>query len=331
MLGQMSPAIQTLPVLILNPYNRCNCRCVMCDIWKRDTVEETSPEQFDRQLIDIERLGVKWVVFTGGEPLMHSGLFRMCAQLRARNIRVTILSSGLLLGRYAARIVEHSDDVIVSLDGPPKIHDRIRRVPGAFDLLAAGVRQIRQGERKFPIASRCTVQSANCAHLVATVAAARELELDSVSFLAADTTSSAFNRPVALSVERECELIPDAEQIFLLDSQIDAIIGADECGRFVQESPDKLRKIAHHFRSRLGITQAVSPVCNAPWTSAVVDADGTVRPCFFHAPIGRIANGTGLTDVLNGPRAIQFRSSLDVATNPVCRQCVCSLNWKSPL
>jgi Fe-coproporphyrin III synthase len=76
------------------------------------------------------------------------------------------------------------------------------------------------------------------------------------------------------------------------------------------------------------MAQAESPVCNAPWTSAVVESDGTVRPCFFHAPIGRIGNGTGFRDVLNGPQAIAFRASLDIATNPVCRQCVCSLNWK---
>jgi Fe-coproporphyrin III synthase len=259
---------------------------------------------------------------------MHPDLFRMCARLRERKIRVTLLSSGLLLGRYAPEIIAHTDDVIVSLDGPPKIHDRIRRITGAFDLLAAGVRRIRQGARKVPVGARCTVQNANCAHLVETVAAARELGLDSVSFLAADTTSSAFNRPVVLAAERQCELIPDPEQITVLEAQIEAIVSGNECSGFVAESPAKLRKIAHYFRCRLGMAQAESPVCNAPWTSAVVESDGTVRPCFFHAPIGRIGNGTGFRDVLNGPQAIAFRASLDIATNPVCRQCVCSLNWK---
>ena len=26
--------IHTLPVVVLMPHSRCNCRCVMCDIWK---------------------------------------------------------------------------------------------------------------------------------------------------------------------------------------------------------------------------------------------------------------------------------------------------------
>ncbi len=69
---------------------------------------------------------------------MHSDLFRLCDILRIRGIRVTVLSSGLLLDRHAAGIVASVDDVIVSLDGPPEVHDRIRGVPTAFR--AAGSR-----------------------------------------------------------------------------------------------------------------------------------------------------------------------------------------------
>ena len=36
-----------------------------------------------------------------------------------------------------------------------------------------------------------------------------------------------------------------------------------------------------------------------------------------------------LDQILNSPAAVAFRESLDVATNPVCQKCVCSLNWRS--
>ena len=42
-------------------------------------------------------LGVRWVVFSGGEPLMHSDLFRLSDRLRESGIRTTILTTGLLL------------------------------------------------------------------------------------------------------------------------------------------------------------------------------------------------------------------------------------------
>ncbi|HYM11884.1 MAG TPA: SPASM domain-containing protein, partial [Bryobacterales bacterium] len=70
--------------------------------------------------------------------------------------------------------------------------------------------------------------------------------------------------------------------------------------------------------------EPVAPRCNAPWVSAVVESDGTVRPCFFHQPVGSV-RGRGLREVLNSPQAVEFRRSLDVSTNPICRRCVCSL------
>ena len=319
----MTGAIENMPVLVLNPHNRCNCRCVMCDIWKRDSVEEIHEEQLEAQMESIERLGVEWVVLTGGEPLMHSRLFRLCGLIRARDIRLTLLSSGLLLERYAAEIVDHVDDVIVSLDGPPTIHDRIRRIDAAFARLQAGVNKIRSLRPEFPVAARCTVQRENAAWLSDTVAAAHNLQLDSISFLAADLTSQAFNRQPGSAPD----LVPD---LAILRDQIERIVDAGECGAFVLESAAKLRRIVNHFECANGGGQTTSPVCNAPWVSSVMEADGTVRPCFFHQAIGRVTTDHNLFDVINGPVATWFRATLDVATNPVCRRCVCSLNMPLP-
>jgi radical SAM protein with 4Fe4S-binding SPASM domain len=68
-----------------------------------------------------------------------------------------------------------------------------------------------------------------------------------------------------------------------------------------------------------------APRCNAPWVSAVVEADGTVRPCFFHAALGNI-HERAFGAILNAPESIAFRQELDVTTNPICRKCVCTLN-----
>jgi MoaA/NifB/PqqE/SkfB family radical SAM enzyme len=102
----------------------------------------------------------------------------------------------------------------------------------------------------------------------------------------------------------------------LLDAEIAALV----FDGFIAETPQKLRRII----------RPVTPVCNAPWVSAVVEANGAVRPCFFHPPIGQVDSSTTLFDVLNGSRAVAFRAALDVASNPVCRRCVCSLNWQPP-
>lgn len=322
----MNPVLDALPILILSPHNRCNCRCIMCDIWKTDKTREISAEDLERHVADIERLRVERVVFTGGEPLMHSDLFRLCRLLRKRNIRITLLSTGLLLERFCHDVVQHVDDVIVSLDGPPEIHDRIRRVRGAYDALSAGVRAILQLRPEFPVSVRSTVQKLNCHLLRDTAATARGLGACSISFLATDVTSSAFNRPDGWLIPRQDEITLSANELILLDREIESLIALGLCGGFVVESAAKLHEIASHFRAHLGLVKPLVRRCNAPWVSAVIEADGTVRPCFFHQPVGRLNEGRSLIEVLNGPEAIAFRTNLNVATNSVCLRCVCSLN-----
>ena len=330
----LSPVLEKLPILILTPHNRCNCRCVMCDIWKNTDAREMSAEDLERHVSSIERLGVEWAVFTGGEPLMHSDLFRLCDILRRRGIRVTVLSSGLLLDRNAAAIVASVDDVIVSLDGPPEVHDRIRGIPTAFQRLEAGVRTIQKIKPDFPISARCTIQRSNCSDLRATVAAARRLGLTDISFLGADVTSTAFNRPLGWTAEREAGVALTDMDLVLLEAEIELmILDCEKAGDgFVSETPQKLRRIASRFRGALSRNNdgCAAPICNAPWVSAVVEANGSVRPCFFHPPIGQVDSSTTLLDVLNGSRAVAFRAALDVDSNPVCRRCVCSLNWQPP-
>jgi MoaA/NifB/PqqE/SkfB family radical SAM enzyme len=326
----MTPVLERLPILIVDPYSRCNCRCRMCDIWKKTETDEISRDMLERNLASLEAFGIEWVVLSGGEPLMHPDLFGLCAALKARGVRVTLLTTGLLLGRHAGAVAAHVDDVIVSLDGPRNVHDAIRRVEGAFDTLAASVRGVREVRPDFLMAARCTVQRANHTHLRAAVRAAHGLGFGSISFLAADVRSTAFNRPGGWPLSRQEEIALSREELSALETEIEELIAEGECGAFIAESPEKLRRIVHHFRSHIGLAAAVAPQCNAPWVSVVVEADGTVRPCFFHPPIGKVGPGRTIADVLNGPEAVAFRSSLDVAGNPICRNCVCSLNLPLP-
>jgi Fe-coproporphyrin III synthase len=301
----------------------------MCDIWKDTTKAEISASDLERHLDDFERLSVQWVVLSGGEPLMHSDLFRLCALLRERKIRITLLSTGLLLERHARSIVDSLDEVIVSLDGPAEVHDRIRRTPGAFSMLERGVRAMQALQTRFPIFARCTVQRANYLFLRETARTAKQLGFKSVSFLAADLTSQAFNRPQEWSPEQQARIGLAETESPLLEREIEAFAAEWSGSKFIRETPEKLRRIVQHYRAHLNLCEPVAPRCNAPWVSAVLEADGSVRPCFFHKPIGRV-NGSGLFEVLNSFEAQQFRASLDVANNPVCRRCVCSLNWRDP-
>jgi Fe-coproporphyrin III synthase len=60
----------------------------------------------------------------------------------------------------------------------------------------------------------------------------------------------------------------------------------------------------------------------------VLEANGDVRPCFFHPPVGNVRTaplGELVTDNLRA-----FRASLDVHSDSTCGRCVCSLHasWR---
>jgi MoaA/NifB/PqqE/SkfB family radical SAM enzyme len=152
--------------------------------------------------------------------------------------------------------------------------------------------------------------------------------LDSISFLAADVTSEAFNRPGSWTGERQNGVALDAEDVGRLEEEIESLIREyrdDITMGFVVETAEKLRRIVLHFRAHLGQLTPVAPRCNAPWVSAVIEADGTVRPCFFHRALGNI-HEKALIEILNGEAAVDFRRALDIPKDPVCQKCVCSLH-----
>jgi MoaA/NifB/PqqE/SkfB family radical SAM enzyme len=263
---------------------------------------------------------------------MNAQLSALAQMVRAEGIRVTMLTAGLLLESQAESIAATIDDVIVSLDGPPAVHDRIRRVPHAFDQIATGVAAVRRFRPDMSVQARCTVQKANHRSLCEVVQSAKELGLNSLSFLAADLTSEAFNRPQGWVPERQDRVALDAQEVDALDAEIERLISEhklDLDAGFVVEPAGKLRRIVLHFRAHLGQAQHVAPRCNAPWVSAVIEASGDVRPCFFHPSFGNVHNHT-LHEIVNGPEALRFRADLDIATNPVCRRCVCSLHLPNP-
>ncbi len=323
--------IHAMPIAILMPHSSCNCRCVMCDIWKgNDNPRQLTKADVAGLLASLKRLNTQWVVMSGGEALMNPNLFRLCDRLRAEGMKITILSTGLLLKKYATQVVAQSDEVIVSLDGSEAVHNTIRRIPNAHQKLKEGVEAVKALKADFPISARCVIQRLNFADWPHIVDAAHDLGLDSISFLPADVSTEAFNRPELWAEERTEEVKLDAAQLPQLKTIIELLItnyASDFTSHFIAESPTKIRRIYDYYAAFYGLADFPLVSCNAPWVSTVVEADGTVRPCFFHHPLGNVRE-TSLPELLNSPSAIAFRQNLDMDSDPICRKCVCSLNLR---
>src|SRR5688572_13159112 len=90
--------ISALPIAILMPHSACNCRCVMCDIWKGNkNSKQLSAEDISSLLRSFKTLGTKRVVMSGGEALLNRNFFSFCEIIRKEGIKITLLSTGLTI------------------------------------------------------------------------------------------------------------------------------------------------------------------------------------------------------------------------------------------
>jgi len=321
--------IKALPLVILMPHSACNCRCVMCDIWKDNkNLKQLTEKDIQELLMSLKKLGTQQVLMSGGEALLNPNFFRFCEILNKEGIKISLLSTGLTIKKNTQAILSNVNDIIVSLDGNEEIHDRIRNIQGAFQKLKEGVQSLKTADPSFRITARTVIHRLNFRYWPAIIDSAKEIGLDQVSFLPADVSSHAFNREVLWSDQRQHEIMLMEEELPELKKIMESVIetyGTGYASYFIAENPEKLRKIYSYYAAFYGLNPFPYKKCNAPWVSTVVEADGTVRPCFFHAPLGNIREQS-LEEVLNSDEAIRFRKELDTQTDSTCVKCVCYLH-----
>jgi Fe-coproporphyrin III synthase len=301
----------------------------MCDIWKgNNNVKQLEEDDIQKMLDSFRKLNTREVVMSGGEALMHPNFFRLCEIIKSRKIKITLLSTGLLLKKYAEDIISKADEVIVSLDGSKEVHDKIRNIPNAYDKLKEGVLELKKLNPDFRVTARCVIQKDNFKDFPNIVDAAKEIGLDQISFLAADVTTDAFNRAELWDEQRAGEVKLSREELPQFKEIIESLIQThsnDFKSKFIAESPERIRRFYYYYSAYYNQSNFPEVRCNAPWVSAVIEADGSVRPCFFHEVIGDVRKST-LEEIINSEKSVSFRKNLDVKTNDICKKCVCSLN-----
>ena len=318
-----------LPVAVFFPTNRCNSRCVSCDWWKSSGDDELTEREIDQLAASLAGLGTRLVLFSGGEPLFRPDVFTIAALFRQRSITLHLHTSGVLLERFAQQVSDTFGRVIVSLDAADEQAYRTIRGVGALRSLERGVAALRALKPDLPITARSTLHRLNYREVPRLVHHARAMSLDGISFLPADTESVAFGRSRPADAS---DLALDREQIVEFADVIERTIvdcAADFASGFIAESPDKLRRIPQHYAARAGLAPYPTVACNAPYMSVVIEADGEVRPCFFHTSLGSIRRST-LASIIER-QLPAFRGILSVAENPICQRCVCSMktSWRS--
>jgi MoaA/NifB/PqqE/SkfB family radical SAM enzyme len=331
-LGELTGRTHVLPMVLFAPTARCNSRCLSCDWWRADGKTDLAFSEIAALAKELPRFGTRLVVFTGGEPLLRPDVMEIADLFLRQGLALDLLTSGLALEKFAAAIAARFRSVTVSLDGPTAETYRAIRGVNGLEAVTAGVRRLRALAPQMSITARSTISRHNFRLLPELIVKSREMGLDQISFLTADVTSDAFNRPRGLpqvdaaAPPPASPLLLDEDDVGVFAELVESVIRThadDFRERRIVPGPEGMRRLVATCRAHLGQGPFPAVGCNAPWTSVVIEAHGAVRPCFFHPAVGNIRERP-LAEILNDALP-DFRRGLDVATNPTCQRCVCTL------
>jgi MoaA/NifB/PqqE/SkfB family radical SAM enzyme len=128
--------------LVANYYltYRCNARCHFCNIWALEPPQEADFDTIKKNLQDLRRLGVKYVDFTGGEPLLRQDAPEIYTEAKRQGFSTSMTTNTILYPKKAKEMQGLVDFLNFSLDGgDAETHDQSRGVK-IFDTLVESVK-----------------------------------------------------------------------------------------------------------------------------------------------------------------------------------------------
>ncbi len=132
---------------------RCNLSCVHCFL-EEDLGGELSTEEVFSVIDQLSDAGTLELTLTGGEALMREDFFDIADHARRRNMALTLLSNGTLIGEpEAERIKElHFFWVNISLYGTtPETHEAVTGKPGSYSRTVRAIQLLQQRDVKVQI------------------------------------------------------------------------------------------------------------------------------------------------------------------------------------
>ncbi len=323
LLNTVSSKIHTLPIVILYVTEGCNLRCAMCS-YRQRLPDELTLEEFETLAPELAALGLKRIVFSGGEPLLRTDFEQICNIFAALSVKQTLLTNGVLLKKKAEKIAPYLDELIISIDGAtPDTHDIIRGA-NSLAVITDGIKHTKRIFPELDISFRTVIQKNNFRQMEGIIQLGLDLNINRVSFLPVDVFSEAFGRENNQTAVNENSLMLNTSEITELRNIIDGLDKKHFDSHFVSEPYAKLMRFADYFSAALGGNRYPPVLCNAPVISTVITAKGDVLPCFFLPKLGNIREKP-LMQILNNDNAATVRRKVKAFELERCKTCVCSL------
>jgi MoaA/NifB/PqqE/SkfB family radical SAM enzyme len=368
------PGNLPMPTFVqLRVTNLCNLRCKMCGQWgdtgiyrggadgsatdgKRegDRIRELIGLNRQMTLADYVRLldeiapSQPIISLFGGEPLLYPDILPLVREIKGRGLTCSIITNGWRLEEMARDLVEAGvDSIMVSIDGTPEVHDRIRGQAGSFARAAAGVTAIARlrvelGSAVPMLLAILPITELNLDDVEPALAALRALPLDTVNvglrwFVSKDT-GAAYERVMSetfgvsgsswkgfefdgadFAVTKGGQLTQLAKLLKGLRRRrfLDSARGRP----WISFVPDVPAASVPDYFADAGKTFG-HDLCPVAWYFAQVEPDGEVCFCgdFPDYFIGNVRK-TPFREIWSGERAGLFREKLAREPLPICSRC----------
>ncbi len=121
-------------IAIWNFTNRCNLSCLHCyskaDLNSIDTLKT---EDILAVLPKLKANGIKFLIFSGGEPLTRTDIYDIANECKKIGIMTYLSTNGLYVRKSnAQKILDTFNYIGISIDGSQKVHDKFRGLEGSF-------------------------------------------------------------------------------------------------------------------------------------------------------------------------------------------------------
>lgn len=170
----------------------CNLRCKMCRFVESGEVlsdmKQTLPIETWKAIVDDVARYRPYFTLTGGEPLICPWIGELITHISKQDMRCTLTTNGTLLAKRAPDFMDNPPDmVIVSVDGPPDVHNEIRGQPKVFERAVEGIKAVQrlriERNTKAPLlAINCSITPWSYECVEEMVEVARDLGVDALNF-----------------------------------------------------------------------------------------------------------------------------------------------------
>jgi MoaA/NifB/PqqE/SkfB family radical SAM enzyme len=275
---------------------RCNARCLHCDIWKNRGKESApSADEWKATMRDLRRwLGPVHLAFSGGEALLMPFAADVVARAASLGLLVEHLTHGFWLDqtRIEKMAMGRPFRVTISVDGIGATHDKIRGREHFFDAVETTIQTLLRLRRDHKLGYTIRLKTVIMEHNLHDVGAiARYAQAHGLEVYYQPIEQN-YNTPEDPRWFEHSDNWPrDRERAV---AAVQDLIALKRQGLPIANSEHQLEVMIPYFRDPerlLILTQSHSahekPLCSA-FTTMQIQSNGDVKSCWCMDPIGNI-------------------------------------------